>query len=131
MLEPLAQRTRKRVREELDRKKVVQSDIAGQLGWSQAKVAQKLNGRTPWTLEELEALCFIAGISPVEALRDRGMEFCAELTPSELRFLEVYRALSQLDRDAIAQLLTGKSKLLTETRRAAPPAKKRVKMSAR
>ncbi len=123
MVESVARRVRRRVREELDRLGVVQRDIAGQLKWSQAKVAQKLGGRTPWTLEEFEALCFIAGISPTEAVRDRGVEFCAEMTPTELRFLEIYRGVSQADRDSVVQLLTGRSKLAVEDRRAAPPKK--------
>ncbi len=117
MIETLAQRVRRRIREELDRKKIVQTDIAGQLQWSQAKVAQKLNGRTPWTLDELEGLCFIAGISPVEAIRDRGMEFCAEMTPTELRMLEHFRKLAPTVRDAYLTLLNIKN---VEARQATP-----------
>lgn len=131
MIESLADRTRHRVREELDRRGIVQRDIAGQLKWSQAKVAQKLGGRTPWTLEELDALCFIAGLNPTEAVRDRGVEFCAEMTPTEMRFLEIFRKASQADRDAVTQLLTGRSKLMAEERRAMLPAKKAVKRHAR
>ncbi len=128
MIEHLAERARRRVREELDRLGVTQRDICGQLKWSQAKVAQKLTGRTPWTLNELEALCFIAGISITEAVRDRGLEFCAEMTPSEMRLLELWRKMSQADRDAYFQLMTGKtSGGRSEQRRAAPSkiAKKR------
>ncbi len=127
MIERLAARARRRVREELDRRGVVQRDIAGQLKWSQAKVAQKLNGRTPWTLEELDALCFIAGLSPTEAVRDQGLEFCAEMTPTELRFLERIRQLDQTTRDAVFQLLDVKTKTRPQDRRAAPLTKKLAK----
>lgn len=125
MIETLAQRTRRRVREELDRRKIVQSDIAGQLEWSQAKVAQKLNGRTPWTLEELEGLCFIAGLSPVEAIRDRGLEFCAEMTPTEFRLFERVRQMTPEQLDALMTVLHVKGSTRPEERRAAPPKPKR------
>lgn len=117
MLDTLAIRARKRVREELDRKGVTQRDIAGQLKWSQAKVAQKLSGRTPWTLEELDSLCFIAGIPPTEAVRDRGLEFCAELAPYELRLLENFRTLTPALRDVYLTLLNAKA---GEARQARP-----------
>lgn len=117
MSESLATRTRKRVREELDRLGVVQRDIAGQLKWSQAKVAQKLGGRTPWTLQELEALCFIAGLSPAEAVRDRGLEFCAEMSPHELRAIENLRKLSAPLREAFITMLNAKA---AEARQATP-----------
>lgn len=121
MIERLAERARRRVREELDRLGVTQRDICGQLKWSQAKVAQKLTGRTPWTLDELDSLCFIAGIPATEAVRDRGLEFCAEMTPSEMRLLEVWRKMSQADRDAYFQIMTGKATGgKTEQRRALP-----------
>lgn len=120
MIEKLSDRARKRVREELDRRGVVQRDIAGQTKWSQAKVAQKLTGRTPWTLDELDTLCFIAGVAPSEAVRDQGLEFCAEMTPTELRLLERIRQLDQSTRDAIMQLLDVKTKTRTQERRALP-----------
>lgn len=125
MIEPFATRVRKRVREELDRLGLVQADIAGQLKWSQSKVAQKLNGRTPWTLEELDALCFIAGIQPTEAVRDRGLEFCAEMTPTEMRLLERIRQLPQPDQDAIMRVLGVATKTRPHERRAAPVVQKR------
>lgn len=125
MIEPLATRVRKRIREELDRLGVAQADIAGQLKWSQSKVAQKLTGRTPWTIEELDALCFIAGIPPTEAVRDRGLEFCAEMTPTELRLLERIRQLPHADKDAIMRLLAVANNTRPEERRAAPVVQKR------
>jgi len=46
------------------------------------------------------------------------MEFCAEMTPTELRFLELLRSMTQPDRDAFFQLAGAKVK--TEQRRALP-----------
>lgn len=121
----LSEQIRLRLREEMARLEMSQRDVAGILGWSQSHVAHILNGRVALTVDDLAEFAFGLNLSIVEAVRDRGMEFCAELTPSELRFLEIYRSLSQPNRDAIAQILTGHSTLVTEQRRAAPGKPKR------
>jgi len=125
MIESLPDRARRRVREELDRKGVTQPDIAGQLQWSQSKVAQKLTGRTPWTLQELESLCFVAGLSPIEAIRDQGLEFCTDMTPTEFRLFERLRQLTPSQLDAVIVLIDVASNTRAQERRAAAPRPKR------
>lgn len=103
-LPPLNDRVRERLKDEKALKKFSERNLAEWLQWSQPKVAQKLGGRTDITLNELESLCSVLGIAPSEAVRDRGLEFCAELTPTELRFLENLRRMTQADRDAFLHL---------------------------
>jgi transcriptional regulator with XRE-family HTH domain len=75
----------------MQRRKLNQADLAGQIGWTQSKVSKVLNGDVTLTLEDLEALCFGVGLRLTEAVRDHGMEFCAEMTPTELRIVEGLR----------------------------------------
>jgi transcriptional regulator with XRE-family HTH domain len=105
-----SQRVRDRLRDEKAARKLSEREIADLLQWTQSRVAQKLSGRTPITLNELEALCFALSLSPSEAVRDRGLEFCAEMTPTELRLLERLRKLEPATRDAILLLLDVKQK---------------------
>jgi transcriptional regulator with XRE-family HTH domain len=102
---PLNDRVRERLREEKARVDVSNRDLAGFTGWSQAKVWQKLLGETELTLDELETLCFALGLTPTEAVRDRGLEFCAEMTPTELRILEILRRLPRPAFDGLMQFL--------------------------
>lgn len=101
----LTDRVRQRLRDEMAREKVSQQELADMIKWTQSRVAQKLTGRTPITLEELDALCFGLSLSPVEAVRDHGLEFCAELAPTELRMLEQIRRLPRPVIDAVLTLL--------------------------
>jgi len=96
----LSQRVRLRLRDELRVRKMSQQDLADLIGWTQSKVAQKINGRTDITLDDLEALCFGLSLMPSEAVRDHGLEFCAELTPLELRVLERWRRFTPAEQDA-------------------------------
>ena len=105
MADSLNDRVRFRLKDEKVLLKLSERDLAGIMAWSQSKVAQKLNGRTPITLDELEAFCFALSILPSEAVRDRGMEFSAEMTPSELRLLEHFRHESEAMREAVATIL--------------------------
>lgn len=82
---------RQRIIDEMRKLNISQRDMAGQLEWSQSRVAKILKGRVEMGISDLEAMCFIVGISKVEAVRDRGMEFCADLTPTELRLIEKLR----------------------------------------
>lgn len=100
--DPLNERVRLRLKAEKSRRHLSERDIGQLLNWSQSKVAQKFNGRTPITLEELEGLAFVLSIAPTELVRDQGLEFCAEMTPTELRILERIR---QLPPDALQGLL--------------------------
>jgi transcriptional regulator with XRE-family HTH domain len=109
MAPTLNERVRDRLKERKAEKKVSERDLARWMNWSQPKVAQKLGGRTEITLNELESLCFALDLAPTEAVRDRGLEFCAEMTPTELRILEQLRALDPPTRAAIFHLLNIKS----------------------
>lgn len=117
---------RQRIRDEMDRQKLSQRDVADLLSWSQSRVGKLLTGRVELGVDDLNSLAFAVGLTLTEVVRDRGMEFCAELTPTELRFLQMWKKSSQADRDAVVQLLTGRPKLDTEERRASrkkPPRK--------
>lgn len=123
----LNERVLERLRTEIARRKTSQRDIAGFVDWTQSKVAQKMNGRTPITLDELESLCFAVGLSPVEAVRDHGLEFCAEMKPSELRILERIRQLDHATLEAITHLLRVAPNTRIEERRAARSIRSRTK----
>jgi len=49
----LSERVRERLRDEKTRRHFSEREIAQLIDWSQSKVAQKLAGRTPITLDEL------------------------------------------------------------------------------
>lgn len=101
----LNDRVRERLRTEKDRLEMTELDIAGLIGWSQSKVAQKLRGRTPITLNELESLCFAFSLAPTEAVRDHGLEFVTEMTPTELRIHERIRKMTADQRAALMTIL--------------------------
>lgn len=125
MSDDLSERVRRRLREEMTRRDLSQQDVADLVKWTQSKVAQKLTGRTPITLEELEALCFGVTLSPVEAVRDHGLEFCADLTPTELRILEHLRHIPQAERDAFLVVLRVKTRTNAPERHARPLKKRK------
>lgn len=106
----LSDAVRLRLREEMLRLKLSQRDVAGLLDWSQSKVAHQLTGRVDMSLDDLAAFCFALRISPTEAVRDHGLEFCAEMTPTELRILERTRQLPKPVLDAVMTLLDIKQK---------------------
>jgi transcriptional regulator with XRE-family HTH domain len=112
----LNDRVRERLREIKAEKDVSHRDLAGFTGWSQAKVGQKLLGETEITLDELETLCFALGIQPTEAVRDRGLEFCAEMTPTELRLLELIRRLPRAAYDGLLHFMQVNPKAGAEPR---------------
>jgi transcriptional regulator with XRE-family HTH domain len=87
------------------RTKLTQADVAGILKWTQPRVSKVLRGRVELGVDDLGALCFAVGLSPTEVLRDRGLEFCAEMTPTELRVLERLRQLSPPLREAFLVVL--------------------------
>ena len=101
MLTTAAERAILTIREAMTRKGLVQEDLAGFLKCSQSKIAKLLNGRMDLTVNELDRLCFGVGISLVESVRDRGLEFCAEMTPTELRLLESIRQMDPQLRDLL------------------------------
>lgn len=120
----LSEQIRLRIREEMERQELSQRDVANLLKWSQSKVAHVLNARVEMRVEDLEAFCFALNLPPTEAVRDRGMEFCAEMTPTELRILERIRQLQPAVLAAIMTLLDVQTKTRPQDRRAAPSVKK-------
>lgn len=98
-----------------------QTDVADLLGgtakgWTQSRISKLLNGHAQLGLEELEALCFAVGLSVVEAVRDQGMEFLAEMTPTELRTLQRIKLLDEETRDAFLRILDVKLRGVVTTR---------------
>lgn len=116
----LADRARLRLREEMSRKHLSQRDLADLLKWSQSRVARALTGRSGIALDDLEALCFGVGLSVVEAVRDHGLEFLADMTPTELRILERIRQLPTPVLDAVMTLLAVNANTRLQERRASP-----------
>lgn len=104
-------------------KHLTQRDVAGLTGWSQSRVAKVLNGRTAVDVDELGEFCAAVELSPVETIRDPGLEFVADLTPYELRMLERFRAIDPKLQEAVATILNVK-KPTTPQRYANDPTKK-------
>ena len=96
----LSEQVRLRLREEMARKDMSQRDVAGILGWSQSRVAHILNGRVEMSIDDLAEFAFGLNLSVVETVRDPGMEFCADMTPTELRMFERMRQLHPTVLDA-------------------------------
>lgn len=90
-------RVRARLREELRARDISQRELADTLSkqtgefWTQSKVAKVLGGHVELKVDDADAIAKVAGIFLTEAVRDRGLEFYAEMTPSELRVLERMR----------------------------------------
>jgi transcriptional regulator with XRE-family HTH domain len=118
MSESVSARTRLRLRHELARRELSQNDIAGRLEWSPSRISKVLNGKIGMDLDDLAAICFAMGFSLVEAVRDHGLEFLAEMTPSEMRFLERIRQLDKPDQDSWMQILDIKRRTQLQERRA-------------
>lgn len=121
MADAASVRARARIRAEMEKRHLSQRDVANLLGWTQSRVSKNLNARIELGVDDLESLCFAVGISLTESVRDHGLEFCAEMTPTELRILENLRGLPAPERDAIATLLRVKS---SQPERHARPLKK-------
>lgn len=118
MAETASERARLRLREEMTRKHLSQRDLAGILDWSQSRVSKNLNARIELGLDDLAAMCFAVGIALTEAVRDRGMEFCAEMAPHELRFLERLRQLPPDKRELFFRLMDVSPNTRLESKRA-------------
>lgn len=116
----LADRVRLRLREEMTRKHLSQPEVADLIHWTQSRVAQKLTGRTPITLPELETLAFAVGLPITEVVRDHGVEFCAEMRPTEVRVLDQFRRCTPAQRDTVQRVIDAFAAPRAETRYARP-----------
>ena len=100
----IAQRALARIRDEMAERRISQRDLADRLQCSQGRIAKMLNGHVNLRLMDLELLARAVGIAVTETVRDRGLEFYAEMTPTELRMLERLRQRPQA-MEAIRTLL--------------------------
>lgn len=93
----VSDRIRARLRDEMDARDLSQEDLAILLSrrtkkvWSQSKVAKYLTGRVDLKIEGLNNFAECLGISLAELVRDPGLEFYAEMTPTELRLFHKIR----------------------------------------
>lgn len=67
MEQTATERTAAAVRAELARRKIRGSDLATALGWARTTTWRRLNGTTPWGVDELSAVAAHLGV-PVAAL---------------------------------------------------------------
>lgn len=109
-MDSVAERVRLRLREEMTRRTLSQRDVSDLLGgaergWSQSRVAKILAGRVEFGIDEAAALAFALDLSLVEVVRDPGLEFCAEMQPSELRLLDKIRKLPPATWEALMTIL--------------------------
>jgi transcriptional regulator with XRE-family HTH domain len=93
-----------RIRDAMKAQGVSQRALAERLNCSQGRVAKILKGRIRLTVEDLEEVAAAVGLQLVETIRNRGVEFFAELTPTELRVIELMREHPHIQR-AFADLL--------------------------
>ncbi len=61
------------------------------LNTNQSRVNKLLNGKIAINLDDLEDFCTAFQLSPTEVVRDQGLEFCSEMTPSELRLYQLFK----------------------------------------
>jgi transcriptional regulator with XRE-family HTH domain len=125
----LNDQVRERLREEIARKGLSQRELADQLQWSQSRVAKLLTGRVELSLNDLEGFCIVLQLRPTEAVRDKGLEFCKELTPSTFRLFEqLERTPRLLDAFlAIANIQPASAPVLRRSVAASPAKKKSAK----
>ena len=70
----LIEATAATVREELARRGIRQVDVALALGLSQPAISDRLRGRTPFTLADLERLAELLGVNVAELLQPRSCQ---------------------------------------------------------
>lgn len=94
-----SERVRMRLEEERKARGYSQRDLAELLTrhsqtnevWTQSKVAKVLGGKVQLTVDDADAIAAELKVYLSEAVRDRGLEFYAEMTPMELRVLDGLR----------------------------------------
>lgn len=108
-----------RIREEMTERKISQRDLAEALNCSQGRVAKIMGGGVNLRFNDLAILADAVKISLVETVRDRGLEFFAELSPSEVRLLEKIRQRPEV-LDALMDLLELKRPNVPKSRTLGP-----------
>lgn len=114
-----ADHVRLRFRELLHEKGVSQSVLCARLQartgerWRESRLSKLLNGRIVFVVDDLVLMAECADISLVELFREKGREFVADLSPSELRVLNAMRDMphtGQLLMDLVNSLTPEKRK---------------------
>lgn len=106
----LADRVLDTLKAEMRARRLSQEHLAERLSertgvyWSQSGLGKKLNGVNGMTLADLASICSAIGMSLLEAVRDRGLEFAAEMTPTEVRVLEELRRRPERSRALLVLL---------------------------
>jgi len=119
-----AEAVRLRIREEMDRKHLALRELAQLIEMPVSTLGHILSGYSEMRVPDLFLICWGVGISPVEAVRDRGTEFAAELQPSHLRIIERLKQLPHLV-DPVMLMLNVAHHTAPQGRRAARIVKKR------
>lgn len=122
----LADQVRTSLREEMSKRHIsgrtIEQILGGPArGWSRSQIQKVLSGGARVSIDFIEGMCFALGVSVVEIVRDRGLEFVADLTPLELRFLQVLRELDPQFRDSLFGVLDVRVKTAAPERYAMPP----------
>jgi AcrR family transcriptional regulator len=81
-----------RIREAMAEGHLTTRDLAATLGCSQARIAKYFRTRS-LRLEDVAALCKAVNLSLIDAVRDRTLAHCTDLTPLEEKILEQVRRL--------------------------------------
>ena len=100
-----AERAVRRIREEMDARKITQRELAKRMQCSQSRITKLLNGDVDLRVNDAADLATAVGLALVEAIRDRGLEFYAELSPLEVRALNAYRNRRPDEQQAMLILL--------------------------
>lgn len=91
----LAQRAVARIREEMSERKISQRDLAKELKCSQGRVAKLLNGGVHLRINDVGRMAEAVGLEPAEVVRDRGLTFYANMTPTEVAIVDRLRRRPQ------------------------------------
>lgn len=95
--ETIAARALRRIRNELDERGISQRDLAEKLTgstreeWSQSRIGKVLTGYVELKVDDAAAIATAIGLSLTEVVRDQGLEFYAEMTPTEVRIIDRIR----------------------------------------
>lgn len=90
----VAERVRMRLKDEMQERHISQRELSDILArntgevWTQSRVQKVLTGYVELKVEDVDAMARALGISLCEAVRDPGMEFYAEMTPTEVRMFQ-------------------------------------------
>lgn len=117
-----------RIREEMTARNLSQRDLAERLRCSQGRIAKLLNGRVAIRVNDLDELAMAVGLPLAEVIRDRGLEFYAEMTPTEVRMIEQLRRRPHMLQGVLLMLEINGGVGVSPTRKPATPNPNRRKV---